>query len=784
MKKILLTSFSILSFLSAFAQSGQKFASGGNSLSTGEFLGSTNNFPLIFKVNNIQKMSLTTTGQLQVNYLAGTGTRFLQTDAAGNLVSFPAGNATQVLYGNGVWGSLPVQPWVINGSDISYTAGNTSVAGFSTTNLTVNGSSTFNGSITVTGNKKIMGTLNVGGNSVFSGNIQNTSLAIPGGSHFLQSDANGNIVAFPNGTAQQVLYGNGLWGNLPVAPSTFWTSTQSNTINYNGSVGINKLNPNTAYALDIAGDVLVENNLHVNGGIIIGSQINGDNIAANYTVSAKEMATQRILVDRAVTAGLLSTDTISTTSPTISMLQSVDMRADLSTLGTINAKSALNVTGQATFVNSVDVGQQLTFKNASAGIGYVPQGNPIPTATLSPGNIVLSANTNVWGNLNVSGGANFDSLDAGKRLSFGGGQSGFGYVAPSGNNPGIIYTGKQAPPSTLGTACSLPYNSTGNTFGNPGSVVSYGPYFPAGTGIGAVITTFDGAHGIIESGAIFHSGPSPSLLLNYYCGSDVELCSNVNSTGGSNNAGGVVTVGKNLQIGPPAAFDIHTALNIKANDNNAIKIENATNKRIFNVDSTGNISINYGAQVFLGDLDNGLGSYSTLPNTTAFQGGPVLYGYWGGALASADNYISTSHPVATQTIALGWDRSGKVYIGPKRPTDPKFINAALSVDGIAVAKEIFVVDAGGAWADYVFEKDYKLKSLPELEKYINQNKHLPNVPSAKEIEANGQSVGKIQVTQMEKIEELTLYIIEMNKRMQKLEEENRKLADEMKSFKK
>jgi hypothetical protein len=61
MKKIILTSFAILSCITAFSQSGQKWASGGNSLSTGEFFGSTNNFPLVFKVNNIQKMSLATT---------------------------------------------------------------------------------------------------------------------------------------------------------------------------------------------------------------------------------------------------------------------------------------------------------------------------------------------------------------------------------------------------------------------------------------------------------------------------------------------------------------------------------------------------------------------------------------------------------------------------------------------------------------------------------------------------------------------------------------------------
>lgn len=74
--------------------------------------------------------------------------------------------------------------------------------------------------------------------------------------------------------------------------------------------------------------------------------------------------------------------------------------------------------------------------------------------------------------------------------------------------------------------------------------------------------------------------------------------------------------------------------------------------------------------------------------------------------------------------------------------------------------------------DYVFESDYSLMALDELEKYITKNKHLPNIPSAKEVKKEGLSVGKMQVKQMEKIEELTLYIIAINKKVEKIEAEN------------
>lgn len=74
------------------------------------------------------------------------------------------------------------------------------------------------------------------------------------------------------------------------------------------------------------------------------------------------------------------------------------------------------------------------------------------------------------------------------------------------------------------------------------------------------------------------------------------------------------------------------------------------------------------------------------------------------------------------------------------------------------------------WADYVFEKDYNLKSLREIEKFIQKYGHLPNVPSAQKIEAEGLSVGEISRIQQEKIEELTLHLIEQSKKIEKQEE--------------
>ncbi len=73
--------------------------------------------------------------------------------------------------------------------------------------------------------------------------------------------------------------------------------------------------------------------------------------------------------------------------------------------------------------------------------------------------------------------------------------------------------------------------------------------------------------------------------------------------------------------------------------------------------------------------------------------------------------------------------------------------------------------------------DYNLMPLDELEESIKKNKHLPGLPSAKNVEANGIMVGEMTQTLTQKVEELTLYIIELNKKVEKLEKENQSLKD-------
>jgi hypothetical protein len=126
--------------------------------------------------------------------------------------------------------------------------------------------------------------------------------------------------------------------------------------------------------------------------------------------------------------------------------------------------------------------------------------------------------------------------------------------------------------------------------------------------------------------------------------------------------------------------------------------------------------------------------------------------------------------------------NGNVGIGTSNPT------SKLTVAGNINSREVKVsVDAG---ADFVFEKDYALPSLQEVEKFVTENKHLPEIASAKEMQVNGINLSEMNIKLLQKVEELTLYMIEQEKKniKQSIEieiskKEIEKLREEKESYK-
>ena len=111
-------------------------------------------------------------------------------------------------------------------------------------------------------------------------------------------------------------------------------------------------------------------------------------------------------------------------------------------------------------------------------------------------------------------------------------------------------------------------------------------------------------------------------------------------------------------------------------------------------------------------------------------------------------------------------KTGQVRIGLTHPIN-SHPDYRLSVDGKVVAKSVYVTVNG--WADYVFEKNYRLAPLAEVEAYVKANKHLPEVPTTCEVEEKGIDVAAINTLLLKKVEELTLHVIELNKRLEAVE---------------
>jgi hypothetical protein len=105
---------------------------------------------------------------------------------------------------------------------------------------------------------------------------------------------------------------------------------------------------------------------------------------------------------------------------------------------------------------------------------------------------------------------------------------------------------------------------------------------------------------------------------------------------------------------------------------------------------------------------------------------------------------------------------GNVGIGTLNPTEK------LSVNGNIKCKQVEVSLTG--WSDFVFDEDYKLMPLEELDQYLKEHKHLPDVPSAEEVISNGNNLGEMDAILLQKIEELTLYVIELKKENEQLKQ--------------
>lgn len=184
------------------------------------------------------------------------------------------------------------------------------------------------------------------------------------------------------------------------------------------------------------------------------------------------------------------------------------------------------------------------------------------------------------------------------------------------------------------------------------------------------------------------------------------------------------------------------------------------------LDVNGNIKLNNNSLYLRGDFDynHGLrwcGSTNTFAGNTTVDG-PVLFGWSGGILGTTQS--------GNQKAVLSWASDGKVSIGSV--TTPG--DYSLYVEkGILAERFRCAIKTTADWQDGVFDKRYNLKTIKEVEDYIMENKHLPDVPSAEQVVCDGIDMAKMDATLLKKIEELTLYLIEQKKEIDFLKSRNK-----------
>jgi len=165
------------------------------------------------------------------------------------------------------------------------------------------------------------------------------------------------------------------------------------------------------------------------------------------------------------------------------------------------------------------------------------------------------------------------------------------------------------------------------------------------------------------------------------------------------------------------------------------------------------------------------------PGTTP---NPMIFMFASGTANTARMVIA--HSPAYPTWGLQYNDNGDQFDFLGAGTSRMSINLSNGNVGIGVASAVYKLEVCGTiranemrvetgWCDYVFEKDYKLRTLQELEAFINKNKHLPGIAPASEIEKDGLKLGETNKAMMEKIEELTLYVIQLSKENKKLQEQ-------------
>ncbi len=281
---------------------------------------------------------------------------------------------------------------------------------------------------------------------------------------------------------------------------------------------------------------------------------------------------------------------------------------------------------------------------------------------------------------------------------------------------------------------------------------------------------------IIES----QSGGSPVIYMGQDINPPNRYLQIINSTN-STTAGGLFTggimVADNYGYAAPAVNDVVVKGNVSIGATSSfskLRIVNVAGgfdpSKYLVVEGTTSDNNNYPGIQFRGGT---LVSNEAYPYVTSTNGGLGL-ALVGGVHDTYNQRMSIDISSNTAGYSkISWQRNGThlMYLDGDTGnlgigTGTDLPDAKLSVKGDIHTQEVRVDMIGAVAPDYVFKKDYELWTLPEVEKFIQDNRHLPGVPSAREMAEEGIKLKEMNLTLLKKIEELTLYQIELLKRLE------------------
>jgi hypothetical protein len=409
--------------------------------------------------------------------------------------------------------------------------------------------------------------------------------------------------------------------------------------------------------------------------------------------------------------------------------------AGLNVKGTTNLNDSVNVNGPININALMSLGSGLNVNGATNLNGTVVTKGPITAnALMSLGaGLNVKGTTNLSDSVNVNGPININAL------------------------------------MSLGSGLKV----TGATNLN-GSVVTQGPLTAnALTSLGAGLNV-KGTTNFSDS--INVNGP---ININ----AAMSLGSGLNVNGATNLNGTVVALG-------PVTVNALTNLGAGLNVNGSVVLKNGLTLQALPAGQTTDSLLTIGADGTVKRKDASLlfnphPSFSDitltgpLTGTTAqfsngFSLGSANSGVYQWKIAGSSPYLALS--TAANANAFTLQPNGNIGIGTAAPGDYQ-----LAVEGTIGARKLKVV-ATSPWADYVFDPAYSLRPLQEVEQFIHTYKHLPEVPTADKVKQEGVDVGETQTVLLKKIEELTLYLININKKMEALSKENEIMRQQIEKY--